>query len=44
MLVLIDLKDLYGETAKLSLLPYYLDKALQLAGERGSGTVSRCAM
>jgi hypothetical protein len=29
----IDLKDLYGETAKLSLLPEYLQKALALAGE-----------
>jgi hypothetical protein len=32
-MVLIDLKDLYGETAKLSLLPEYLEKALRLAGE-----------
>ena len=29
----IDLKDLYGETAKLSLLSEYLDKVLELAGE-----------
>lgn len=33
-MVLIDLKELYGETAKLSLLPEYLDKALKLARER----------
>jgi hypothetical protein len=32
-MVLIDLKDLYGETAKLSLLSEYLEKALTLAGE-----------
>jgi hypothetical protein len=32
-MILIDLKDLYGETAKLSLLPQDLDKALKLAGE-----------
>ena len=32
-MVVIDLKELYGETAKLSLLPEYLDKALKLAGE-----------
>jgi hypothetical protein len=32
-MVLIDLKDLYGETAKLSLLSEYLEKALQLAGD-----------
>jgi hypothetical protein len=31
--VLIDLKALYGDTAKLSDLPTYLDKALALAGE-----------
>lgn len=35
MKVEIDLKKLYGETAKLSELPAYLDKALELAG---SGT------
>jgi hypothetical protein len=29
----IDLKQLYGETAKLAQLPNYLDKALSLAGE-----------
>lgn len=29
----IDLKSLYGDTAKLSLLPEYLEKALTLAGE-----------
>ena len=32
-MVVIDLKDLYGDTAKLSLLPEYLDQALRLAGE-----------
>lgn len=31
----IELKLLYGETAKLSLLPEYVDAALQLAGEGG---------
>ena len=31
--VLIDLKVLYGDTAKLSDLPGYVDKALGLAGE-----------
>lgn len=31
--MLIDLKDLYGESAKLSLLPEYLDRSLRLAGE-----------
>jgi len=32
-MILIDLKVLYGETAKLSLLPQYLEQALGLAGE-----------
>lgn len=32
-MVLIDLKELYGETAKLSLLSEYLEKAVRLAGE-----------
>ena len=32
-MVLIDLKTLYGETAKLALLPVYLEKVLQLASE-----------
>jgi hypothetical protein len=32
-MVLIDLKTLYGETAKLALLPEYLDSILRLAGE-----------
>jgi hypothetical protein len=32
-MVLIDLKTFYDETAKLALLPEYLEKALQLAGE-----------
>jgi hypothetical protein len=32
-MVLIDLKSLYGETAKLSLLPQYLKQALAAAGE-----------
>lgn len=32
-MILINLKELYGETAKLSLLPEYLDTALKLAGE-----------
>jgi hypothetical protein len=31
--VLIDLKSLYGETAKLALLPEYLEQALRLAGD-----------
>jgi len=31
--VCIDLKELYGDTAKLSLLPQYLEKAVQQAGE-----------
>jgi hypothetical protein len=30
--VVIDLKQLYGDTAKLSDLPSYLEKALELAG------------
>lgn len=32
-MVLIDLNALYGDTAKLSLLADYLDKALALAGD-----------
>jgi hypothetical protein len=32
-MILIDLKDLYTDTAKLSLLPDYVKKALELAGE-----------
>lgn len=32
-MILIDLKDLYTDTAKLSLLPEYTAKALDLAGE-----------
>lgn len=32
-MVCIDLKELYGETAKLDLLPEYLEKILALAGE-----------
>ena len=32
-MVLIDLEDLYNDTAKLSLLPEYVAKALELAGE-----------
>ncbi len=32
-MILIDLKDLYGDTAKLSLLSVYLEKALALAGQ-----------
>lgn len=32
-MVLIDLKELYVETAKLSLLSEYLEKAVQLAGD-----------
>lgn len=31
--MIIDLKELYGETAKLSLLPEYLENALNLVGE-----------
>lgn len=33
MMILIDLKLLYGETAKLEELPGYIDKAKALAGE-----------
>jgi hypothetical protein len=36
--ILIDLKDLYGETAKLALLPQYLEQALRLA-ENGNEVV-----
>jgi hypothetical protein len=32
-MILIDLKALYGETAKLALLSEYLNKAIQQAGE-----------
>jgi hypothetical protein len=32
MLILIDLEELYGDTAKLSLIPQYLGRALSLAG------------
>ncbi|MGH7962615.1 MAG: hypothetical protein ACRERD_12445 [Candidatus Binatia bacterium] len=32
-MLLIELRDLYGETAKLSLLPEYGGKALALASE-----------
>jgi CRISPR-associated protein (Cas_csx3) len=32
-MIVVDLKTLYGETAKLSLLPQYLEQALLLAGE-----------
>ena len=32
-MVLIDLKTLYGETAKLALLPSYIEQVLSLAGE-----------
>jgi hypothetical protein len=32
-MIVVDLKTLYGETAKLSLLPQYLEQALALAGE-----------
>jgi hypothetical protein len=38
MTVLIDLKTLYGETAKLALLPQYLEEALNLA-ESGNEVV-----
>ncbi len=31
--MIINLKDLYGEIAKLSELPAYIEKALNLAGE-----------
>ena len=31
-MIVVDLKTLYGETAKLSLLPQYLEQALKLAG------------
>ena len=30
---ILDLKSLYGETAKLSLIPDYVEKALALAGD-----------
>ena len=33
MMILIDLKELYGELAKLNLLPGYIEQALALAGE-----------
>ena len=33
MMVLIDLKDLYGELAKIELLPGYIEQALAMAGE-----------
>ena len=32
-MIVIDLKSLYGDTAKLSLLPEYLEKVLELAGQ-----------
>jgi hypothetical protein len=32
-MIVVDLKTLYGETAKLSLLPQYLEQALEAAGE-----------
>ena len=32
-MVLIDLKGIYADTAKLALLPEYVEKALELAGE-----------
>jgi predicted RNase H-like HicB family nuclease len=32
-MILLDLKDLYGETAKLSLLLEYLEKAMDLAAQ-----------
>jgi CRISPR-associated protein (Cas_csx3) len=32
-MIVVDLKTLYGETAKLSLLPQYLEQALAAAGE-----------
>ena len=32
-MIVVDLKALYGEIAKLSLLPQYLEQALALAGE-----------
>jgi len=32
-MIVLDLKDLYGETARLALLPEYLEKAVRLAGE-----------
>lgn len=32
-MIVVDLKALYGETAKLSLLPQYLEQSLALAGE-----------
>ncbi|MFH1095884.1 MAG: CRISPR-associated protein Csx3 [Candidatus Desantisbacteria bacterium] len=31
--VKIDLKEIFGETAKLSELPIYIEKAMELAGE-----------
>ena len=35
-MVLVDLKDLYGEAAKLAPLPEYMENGLKLAGERGT--------
>jgi CRISPR-associated protein (Cas_csx3) len=32
-MIVVDLKTLYGETAKLSLIPQYLEQALAAAGE-----------
>jgi hypothetical protein len=32
-MIVVDLKSLYTETAKLSLLPQYLEQALAMAGE-----------
>ena len=32
-MIVVDLKTLYGEIAKLSILPQYLEQALALAGE-----------
>ena len=42
-MVCIDLEELYGETAKLALLPEYLENALQLAGEGEEVTLTGAA-
>lgn len=41
--VTIDLKGLYGETAKLAELPTYLERALALAGEGQSVVLTGAA-
>ncbi len=41
--VVIDLKLIYGETAKLSLLSEYVEKAVQLAGKGNEVTLTGAA-